>query len=149
MQKFKIDIYNQEKPEIRLKYKTLDKIRTQQIINKIKCILSVNENVENTQSMISIAETKLQKKIELSSINETNIISDIFINKGKLSENSELFIFWDFDTLIDQFELKVLIDNWEYIWYDVSDEVILIYCNLNDFLVLISERGYVKTNNIL
>lgn len=145
MDKFKIEIYQRENRGETLPIKALGKEKSVLIFHEIKSILDVNKMCD-TQSFYLSADNVLPNLIKYDDEIDNLAIYGVLIKELGLSLDSNVFIFWDCETPIDTIKVNVLIDNWDYIWYDSSDEAILIYNDDKRRIALITEKGYIKTN---
>ena len=145
MDKFKIEIYQRENRGETLPIKTLGKEKSVSIFHEIKSILDVNKMCD-TQSFYLSADNVLPNLIKYEDDIDNLFLYGVLIKELGLSLDSNVFIFWDSETPIDTIKVNVLIDNWDYIWYDSSDEAILIYNDDKRRIALITEKGYIKTN---
>jgi hypothetical protein len=146
MQKFKKDIYNNENTNKPLKLDELGEDQSDLIFQKIKTLLALGNEELNTPSVFFAADNFLPTTYQYPNEIDKTTILNLLSHRMKLPLESSVFIFWDLESPIDIIAVKELANNWDYIWYDVSDEAILIYSDLEKKLALITEQGYIKTN---
>ena len=146
MQKFKLEIYKKENQRSILEYETLNLDESNSIFLKIKNIVKCISKDLDDEVIFKSAEKKLFQCIDVKDEIDQDLIAHIFLDIIKLPLDSKVYIFWDINSFIDQFNIEKLIENWEYIWYDTSDEAILIYIEFKSILMLITDHGFIKLN---
>lgn len=61
------------------------------------------------------------------------------LSDHKPANKEEVFVIWNYPNEIDKMKWDYLIDRWDYIWYNVSDEAVGIYFSINKMLILITD----------
>ncbi len=146
MQRFKMDIYERENGGKVFPVNSLNQSESDFIFTRIVHILNIDESIFDKRKIYTYAYNNLDKLIRYENEVNSELIHNILIKNMKLSLDSNVFIYWDNEIPIDALKITTLINDWEYIWYDVSDEAILIYNDDEKKLALITEQGYIKTN---
>jgi hypothetical protein len=139
MEPFKFDIYKSENPDLDLNITSLDPLESGKIIGFLLC----HHMIDDPQIKNSNFFHLLEKSVEKISCQEiTSALIDQIIQREEVDKESEVFIIWDLDTLVDKTDCSTLIINWDYIWYDASDEALILFFVKSKLTVLITDRGY-------
>ncbi|PQV44582.1 hypothetical protein CLV33_1212 [Jejuia pallidilutea] len=137
MDEFKLENFKKEYKKD-LIFLELSDFETKRIVNRIK-----NENRFNNHLPLTLS--LFWKELESNSINveSTNILEEIFnVLNLKVSSSSIVYIIWDFEKPIDVFKYDEVSKYWDDIWYDTTDEIILL-C-IEDYYILITDYGEIR-----
>ena len=86
---------------------------------------------------------KLNVHIEISDINECNTFPKILsLLNGKVDMEADVYLVWNHRN-IDKMTLSCLSKYWDYIWYGSSDEMVLLYFDEYEKVLLITDYGVV------
>ena len=141
MENFKLEIFNKEHKGEKFLFQ---KVKDQELSNLIQELTRIVGNAEIKASIEFFNTIKLNFNRTLQ-MNKTNNLKEIFKQIGlKGSSLGDVsYLIWKFPNDIDRFDLKFLINNWNYIWYGDSDDAVVIYIE-NKILMLITHYGTVK-----
>ncbi len=136
-----------ENPGKSFEIESLDNDESQLMYKEIKKALNINEGGPcNTQLIFASADNYLPNLIDYQDEIDDSVIREVLIGQFGSALDDELYIFWDSETPIDAIKVNVLVENWDYIWYDASDEAILVFNHNKWRLALITEQGYLMIN---
>lgn len=137
MEQFKLENFKKERKKD-LAFLELSDYETRIFVNRIK-----NENRFNNHLSLSLFWHELEpNSITVESTNElTEIFNQLNLN---ISNDSVVYVVWDFES-IDVFKYKEISKYWDDIWYDTSDEIILL-CT-EGYYILITDYGEIRYSN--
>lgn len=144
MDKFKIDIYRSENEGTIFNFETLDDFGSGKLIGMLFSLLEITSYEISTKSFFSYLEGKLADKIFYK---DPGVDKDLLYSLSKellLEGQDNVYIIWDVNSRVDSIKLAELINNWDYIWYDVSDEAIVLFFPISKRIVFITDHGYVS-----
>lgn len=147
MEKFKLEIFKKENSE-ELRYLTLNRDDSSWIISQIFHTLGGREKFKNTDLFFNYLNDSLANKLLFEEEFSSNSLKEIQV-KGEIKEDSLVFVVWDLESDIDLFRMETLINYWNYIWYDTSDEAISLFIPCSSKVLLITDHGYIKSNWII
>ena len=140
MEKYKLENFQKEYGGKKLNFIPLGSYEVQVFKNRLRNELSV----ESELSLLSLWEILESTKFN---IDTTDNLSQIFKNlKINISNDVNVYVIWNLNNEIDFFKYEELSQYWEDIWYDTSDELVLLYAQ--GFYILISEWGEIRYINI-
>lgn len=145
MEKFKVDIYLSEHPGGGVfMYESLTDFQSGKVIGMLFSLLGITDFNIPTQAFYPFLEREIEKKIIYNDSIDSELLSTVIetINSG--DNNEDIYIIWDIASCIDKMRIGDLIDNWEYIWYDTSDETAVLYMPNNKSIVIVTDRGYLS-----
>ncbi|NQX81070.1 MAG: hypothetical protein HRT66_03615 [Flavobacteriaceae bacterium] len=135
MEEYKLDNFKREYNK-NLAYCELDRKKSKEIIYLVKKELSLKEDYSMKLAWDSL---KLKKIIVL----DTSDLLDVIKCTGiDIEKKYDIYIVWNFDVSVDVIKYEELSKYWDDIWYDTSDEMVILYTN--EFCILISECGEVR-----
>ena len=141
MEKFKIE--NWEKNNENIEYTSLKEGDVNEIIKRISKLLHLPFNEINNNHFFVNILNKLNVHIEISDINECNTFPKILsLLNGKVSMETNVYLVWSHNS-IDKITLSCLSEYWDYIWYGPSDEMLLLYFDEYEKILLITDYGVV------
>ncbi|HRX28165.1 MAG TPA: hypothetical protein P5235_02180 [Saprospiraceae bacterium] len=144
MEKFKIDIFEKDNPS-----KSIDLISLNSSDSKwvslllTNCIKYFSEGLD-TQELFIFLGHYLDKEFKYKNDVTKKFLKNILM-KLNIPFDAVCFMFWDFESGIDIIKTTDLIEKWDYIWYDTSDEALILFFPSMDKIVLITDHGVVKT----
>ena len=141
MEKFKTEIFENEKPGSRLEFVTLDEVESGKVIGFLLKALGFPDPKITDQEFFPRCEDRIDTKVSGNGEVTADDIRSLF-DKGQLQSEEQAYLIWGVWTLVDQVALHYLLDNWEFFWYDASDEAILIYLPGPKNAVLVTESRY-------
>lgn len=148
MEKFKIDIYLAEnKGNEVFQYETLNGFQSGKIIGMLLALFGVTDHATTPQAFYPVIDKELDKKIFYDTIVDSRLLFSIF-SKFTTDFNSEVYVVWNIDCDVDRMRLGDLVDYWEYIWYDTSDEAIILYLPQSKNIVFVTDRGYLSYRRV-
>lgn len=140
MEEYKFDIYLQETGNVFIGIKQLTTTAEQHAVisdlYKKSGLSDVNINL-----FVDLRESLTET---IFTIEETDDLKFIF-DRLDLDKTGDVYLIWD-DKNIDQISIRSLIDNWQYIWYGISDEAVIIYIAALKKIILITHYGSVFHN---
>lgn len=141
MEKFKTEIFEKENPGSQFEFVTLDAFESGKLIGFLLERLGFSDPLITDQEFFSRCEQFLHSKI--SGSGEVSV-SDLrnLLDKGQVDSDKSAYIIWSVATLVDQVALRYLLDNWDFFWYDTSDEAMMIYLPGVNQVVLVTESRY-------
>lgn len=144
MDSYKLDIFRDENPSKALEFLTFNAFDSKWLLDKFLVDIGCLSIVESTQNLFTVVEGLLQKEILYKDCISKTFLKSIFDSKG-IKEDSIVFIIWDYNTGVDIFKTSTLLENWDYIWYDTSDEAIILYLPSLKNVFLLSDHGLIKS----
>src|SRR6478735_665851 len=133
MQDFKLDIYKEKKGTVFSGIESLGVLRIKEIAEEIFNLIGLSA-LKKERFFPSI-----ENKLAYKDFEDTYSIRSIF-QELKFEDSGDLLILWD-ENSIDRVDTNALLDNWEYIWYDVSDDAVILYHQESKNLLLITHYG--------
>ena len=144
MEKFKVDIYLSEHDGNEVfKYETLSDFQSGKVIGMLLSLLGITDCNTLTQTFYPFLEQEIDEKIIYKDSADSVLLSSVF-SQIATDDNDAVYIIWDIDYRVDRMRLGDLIDNWEYIWYDTSDEAVILYLPQRKSIVFVTDRGYLS-----
>lgn len=143
MEKFKVDIYLSEHDGNEVfKYETLDGFQSGKVIGMLLSLLGITDCAIPSQAFYPFLEKEIDEKIIYNDSVDNGLLSSVFLQIT--ADNDDVYIIWDIDCSVDRMRMDDLIDNWEYIWYDTSDEAVILYLPQRKSIVFVTDRGYLS-----
>lgn len=144
MEKFKVDIYLSEHDGNEVfKYETLSDFQSGKVIGMLLSLLGFTDCDTLSQAFYPFLEKEIDEKIIYNDSVDGGLLSTVF-SQIVTDDNDDVYIIWDIDCTVDRMRLSDLIDNWEYIWYDTSDEAVILYLLHSKNVVFVTDRGYLS-----
>lgn len=140
MEQFKLENFKKEHKKD-LTFLELSDYETKMFLKRIK-----NENRFNDH--LSLSLSLFWNELELNSITveSTDKLTEIFNQLNlNISNDSIVYVVWSFDEPIDAFKYEEISKYWDDIWYDISDEIVLL-CTEGHY-VLITDYGEIRYSN--
>jgi serine/threonine protein kinase len=145
MEKFKLDIFEKNNPSKRIDFWTLNIDDSSWILGLLKKMLENNINISTTERFYQDLEQYLTNEyVDFDEIDESLLIN--LFRELKIKESTMCFVIWEIESKVNIFEIRELIDKWEYIWYDASDEAMVLFMPGIKQILLITDQGYIKTS---
>lgn len=145
MEEFKIQIFKNEQPDKLFQFTTLNREDSTWVGATILKLAGISEILTETGLLYNSLFKFLTKEILYE-----NEISSIFLKEVlttfDISPDSVCFVFWDYESYIDLFKVEELTNNWDYIWYDKSDEAMILYFPSKEKIILVTDHGLLKSN---
>jgi len=141
MEKFKVDIYRSEHGNEVFKYETLGGFQSGKVIGMLLSLLGITDYNTPAQAFYPFLEKEIGDKIIYNDGVDSGLLSSVF-SLITTDDNDDVYIIWDIDCNVDTMRLSDLIDNWEYIWYDTSDEAVILYLPHSKNIIFVTDRGY-------
>lgn len=144
MEKFKVDIYLSEHDgNAVFKYETLSGFQSGKVIGMLLSLLGITDCDTSSQAFYPFLDKEIDEKIIYNDSVDSGVLSTVF-SQIATDDNDDVYIIWDIDCSVDRMRLSDLIDNWEYIWYDTSDEAVILYLPHSKNIVFVTDRGYLS-----
>lgn len=144
MEKFKVDIYLSEHDgNAVFKYEILSGFQSGKVIGMLLSLLGITDCDTSSQAFYSFLDKEIDEKIIYNDSVGSGVLSTVF-SQIATDDNDDVYIIWDIDCSVDRMRLSDLIDNWEYIWYDTSDEAVILYLPHSKNIVFVTDRGYLS-----
>lgn len=143
MEKFKLEIFKKDNA-FDLPYITLNKDDSIWIVDQISLTLR-DSYVKNENSFFHFLNDSLEVVFLYNNNFSSSFLKELII-RLQLTEESLVFVVWDLDLPVDLFKLENLVDYWNYIWYDASDEAIALFFPSKNKVLLLTDHGYLKYN---
>ena len=144
MDEFKLKIFEKDYPNEILELSTLNCKDTRWITTNILRLGNLSESINDTQLFYNSIVDSLQNEILYEEGMSKYFLQSI-LNILGISNDSVCFVFWDFEKEVDLLSVKTILSKWDYIWYDTSDEALILYFPGNDKLMLVTDQGFIKT----
>ena len=144
MEEFKIEILKKEKPEDLLEFTTLNMEDTKWIISNLLKVADLSGI--NTEQLYTFLFKSLKNEISYEREVSATFLENLLLTKFNIPSDTLCFVFWDYESGVDLFKVKELLNNWDYVWYDKSDEAMVLYFPSQEKLILVTDHGVVKTN---
>jgi hypothetical protein len=142
MEKYKIEIFKKENSNDTFEFKTLSEFLSGKVIGLLLRHFGFKTmNVTNVDFFRNL-ETNIRNKIPYGSSGITKVQLENIFSNFRITDDSPIFLIWDLDTMIDYLTLRNLLKYFEYIWYDSSDEALVLFVPEAEFVVLLTDRGY-------
>ncbi len=145
MEKFKIQIFKEEKPGELFQFVTLNLEDSKWVVKNILKAGAISEEINETHLLYSLLLESLENEILYKNKVSATLLKKV-LTTFSFSLDSICFVFWDFENGVDLFIVDDLLGNWDYIWYDTSDEAMILYFPCKEKLILITDFGILKTN---
>lgn len=143
MEKFKLDIFKSENPGLVLDFQNLDLFTSGKIIGMLLSFLGYDSIQIVTSQLFNDIQGRSFSKInydgEVTTGFLNNLISDLDIDK-----DDKLFVIWDLKSSVDVFAADTLVRYWNFIWYDTSDEGVLLFIPDRKLGLFVTDRGYIS-----
>ncbi|RYY56708.1 MAG: hypothetical protein EOO09_05600 [Chitinophagaceae bacterium] len=145
MEQFKLDIFSKDHPESYLRVETLASPESEQIIAELLRVL----RLDTSRSRDSDLFEELERRVEKFPLHDRETIDLIReITDGQNSgTDTDVFLIWGIKEAVDRVLLSDLLKSWEYIWYDVSDEAVVLLIPQFYSLLLATDHGYLGKLN--
>lgn len=140
MEVFKLDNYKKEKGELFPKIEVLNFESQNKIFESLKNLISLS--FDKDELFVELADKLASKDYDEDLTYNIHFIFDEF----DFSKEEDVILIWDIKN-IDKISSKVLLDNWDYIWYGDSDEAVILYQENNRKLLLITHYGRIFYNS--
>src|SRR5690606_28512971 len=98
----------------------------------------------STESFFSYLENEMERKIIYKDDGVSKELLSSLILEIAIKERENVYIIWDIDSSVDKMVLGELLVNWEYIWYDTSDEAMVLYIPSSKVIIFITDHGYIS-----
>jgi hypothetical protein len=144
MDDFKIQIFKEEQPEGLLQFTTLNTEDSKWVIGNMLKVAGMSGI--NTEQLYTFLFKSLKNEVSYDHEVSVAFLKNLLLTKSDIPPDTLCFVFWDYENGIDLFEVEELLLNWDYIWYDKSDEAMILYFPSQEKLILITDHGVVKTN---
>lgn len=143
MESFKLEIFKKENSKGRIDFSTLNTQDSIWVLSLIKDMFYGRIDVSTTQKFYQDLEDNID--VEHVGFDEIDncILRDI-LTEYEINESSLCFVIWEIESSVDLIGFGELIDKWEYIWYDSSDEAMVIFIPGINRLLLVTDHGYIK-----
>jgi len=144
MDNYKLDIFRKETAE-ELQYLSLNFEDSLWITQSIISIIDPQVSINNTPSYFRFLEASLEEEVRYDQeVLKEDLGSILDLDSLKL--DSLIYVVWDLESKVDLFKLDNLLNYWEYIWYDSSDEAIILFVPCIRKILLVTDHGFVKCN---
>jgi len=141
MEGFKLDNYKKEKGELFPKIEILNFESQNKIFESLKNLINLSSNNEGL--FFELVDKLASKDYDEDLTYNIHFIFDEF----DFSRDEDVILIWNMKNA-DKISSKVLLDNWNYIWYGDSDEAVILYQENNRKLLLITHYGRIFYNSI-
>ena len=128
-----------------LEYQSLNRPDSISLLEKIVKRCGISDNINSTQELFKNINKSLREEVIYGDDFSSQTLSDL-IKNHQLDGNSLVYIVWDYESSIDQIRFTDILKYWDYIWYDSSDEAIILYFPSIEKVVLITDHGVLKFN---
>jgi hypothetical protein len=135
MEKFKLEIYKNDRGEPFPMYRSLNSIERKEIITEIANIIELQSSVELFKN--------IESKLLYEDYDEEFTYSlECILDSFGFSLEGKLFVVWNAND-IDEFSIITMREFWEYIWYGNSDEAVILYQQEFCKVIMITHYGRV------
>ena len=145
MEAFKIEIFKKERPSEPLFFKTLNREDSHWVLSNILKLAEKEGKLIGTEQLYSYLYGYLKNEVLYRDQNVRACLENA-LKKCQIPLDALCFVFWDCESSVDLFILKDLITYWEFVWYETSDEAVVLFFPATEKLMLITEHGLMKTN---
>ena len=93
--------------------------------------------------------TIMQNDIECDDIDDPDLFVKIckVLNLGVSLDNIDSYVIGYYPNEVDKFQIQTLKKWWEYIWYSMGDDAIIVAIPNKDLMILFTHHGDVKYQN--
>jgi len=144
MDQFKLDIFSKEHCDVsRIGIKTLLNQQSRDIIIEMLSLLGIDKSIiASSAEFFESFEKTLQYRTQYGRDGVSRaLLKDLLTNVGVV-DSDLVYLIWSLEENVDTIEAKNLFKYWEYIWYDASDEALILYIEKKE-VVLITDRGHI------
>lgn len=144
MQDFKLKVFRNENSK-ELKHVSLNLDDSSWIIHQLIKVIEPMTQINDTPSFFKFLSLNLKNEMYYDKEISYEHLESV-LNQNTLKNDSLVYIVWDLETKVDLFRLEDLLRFWEFIWYDVSDEAIVLFVPCIEKLLLVTDHGFIKSN---
>jgi hypothetical protein len=144
MDKFKLLLFKEEF-KCDLDYIGISIINSNLVINELLNSLNLDK-IDVCQSFFEKVFDKLEDDFVTNKPIDLNLIFNLIHEKSikfDLTVNLDVYLIWEFDLPVDLINMNILKQYWDFIWFDGSDESMLIFAPDN-FIIQICDWGEIK-----
>ena len=141
MEKYKLDNFERENPGAVLDFQNLDLFVSGKVIGMLLSFLGYKSADIQTSKLYTDIQNSPLAKIEYGDEMTLAFLGKLLASLD-IGISDTVFVIWDLKSTVDQFDGGILIRYWDYIWYDSSDEGIVLFIPNREIALFITEHGY-------
>lgn len=138
MQQYKLNNLKREKPDFNFDFESIPKGEFEKIVSKCKSE-RIKELFFSKSPFTNFMENYTQKVI-VPDLNKVAGFNELINKVSFNSDSTTLFVFWNANE-VDKIKVDTLKKFWEYIWYDDSDEAVIIFDSNDEKVIMVVENN--------
>lgn len=146
MEPFKIEIFKEENQGKVFDFVSLDEFESGKVVGMLLSLTGITNNKIETPGLFRHLERYIPNKVGYDDKGVGRNFLQSLMSELSVHGSATSCVIWDMASRVDEFKAESLIDDWDYVWYDTSDEALVIYIPENKVVLLVTDHGYVAYN---
>ncbi|SEL95023.1 hypothetical protein [Parapedobacter koreensis] len=142
MEPFKVEIFKEENQGKVFGFVSLDEFESGKVVGMLLSLTGITNNRIETPVLFKHLERYIPNKVRYDDKGAGRDFLQSLMSELSIKGSASSYIIWDMVSRVDEFKVESLIDDWDYVWYDTSDEAMVIYIPENKTVLLVTDHGY-------